>query len=200
MESADQKLVERMNAGDAEALATYVQSVRLQMLAFIQRRLGMGLGRKIEAEDILQEVSAEAVRALPQTKLSPTSAFSWLCQIAEHQIIDAHRHFFEAQKRDAGREVPLQAAAGDQERGGLIDLLVVSMTSPSKAFSRNVRELRLQVALEELLPEQQEVLRLRYVENLPTKQIAERINKTDGALRVMISRSLKQLQSKLQKP
>ena len=198
MDVDDKKLIEQIQAADVEALAAYVQSVRLQLLAFIQRRLGMGLARKIEAEDILQEVSAEAVRSLPQTDLSEGAVFSWLCQIAEHRIIDAYRHFFEAQKRDVGREVPLQAPAGKE--GGLINLLVASMTTPSQAFSRNVRELRLRVALEELPAEQQEVLRLRYVDNLSTKEIAQQLDKTDGALRVMISRCLKRLESLLDQP
>ena len=200
MTSADKNLIEPLLNGDVEALAAYVQSVSPQLLAFIQRRLGSGLGRKIEAEDILQEVSSEAVRSLPQTELKADRVFSWLCQIAEHRIIDAHRHFFGAQKRDAGREVPLQAPAAGKEGGGIVDLLVASMTTPSQAFSRNVRELRLRVALEELPPEQQEVLRLRYVQNLPTKDIAQRLGKTDGALRVMISRCLKRLESLLDQP
>ena len=198
MDETEKKLIEQLIAGDPEALAGYVESVRPQLLAFIQRRLGTGLARKVEAEDILQEVSAEAVRALPQTKLNPQAVFSWICQIAEHRIIDVHRHFFAAQKRDAGREVPLQTPAKGKEGGGLLDLLVASMTSPSQAFSRNVRELRLRVAVEELSAEEQEVLRLRYMENLPTKEIAERVDKSDGALRVMISRSLKRLEALLQ--
>jgi RNA polymerase sigma-70 factor (ECF subfamily) len=45
--------------------------------------------------------------------------------------------------------------------------------------------------------DQQEGLRLRYVENLPTKQIAERLGKTDAAVRVMLTRSLKKLQKML---
>ncbi len=200
MDPADKKLIEQLLTGDIEALAAYVESVRLQLLAFIARRLGSGLGRKIEPEDILQEVSSEAVRSLPKTDLNEGSVFSWLCQIAEHRIIDAHRHFFAAQKRDAGREVPLQAPAAGQEGGGIVNLLVASMTTPSQAFSRNVRELRLRVALEELPADQREVLRLRYVENLPTKQIAQQLDKTDGALRVMISRCLKRLESLLDQP
>ena len=200
MDQRETQLVKQMQAGDLQALADYVEVVRVRLLAFIQRRLGAGLERKLEAEDILQEVSSDAIRALSQANLEDGRAFSWLCQIAEHRIIDAHRHFFQAQKRAADREVPLQAPAPGQAGGGLIDMLVASMTSPSQVFSRNVRELRLQVALEELSEEQQEVLRLRYVDHLPTREIAERIGKTDGALRVMISRCLKQLESLLTHP
>ena len=108
--------------------------------------------------------------------------------------IDLHRRFFGAQKRDAGREVPLGASRGsDTQPAGLINLLVASMTTPSQAFSRNAREARLLEALAKLPEEQQTALRLRYIENLPSKQIAERLDKSDAAVRVMLTRSLKRL-------
>ncbi|MGH7129717.1 MAG: RNA polymerase sigma factor, partial [Planctomycetaceae bacterium] len=39
----------------------------------------------------------------------------------------------------------------------------------------------------------------RYVENLPSKEIAQRLGKTDGAVRVLLSRSLGKLQELLSK-
>jgi len=68
------------------------------------------------------------------------------------------------------------------------------MTTASKAFSRNQREMKLMTALEQLPEDQREALRLRYVEGLQSKEIAERIGKSDGAVRVMLSRSLSKLQ------
>jgi RNA polymerase sigma-70 factor (ECF subfamily) len=38
---------------------------------------------------------------------------------------------------------------------------------------------------------------MRYVENLPSKQIADKLGKTDAAVRVMLTRSLKKLQDLL---
>jgi len=38
-------------------------------------------------------------------------------------------------------------------------------------------------------------LRLRYVEGLPSKQIAQQLGKTDGAVRVMLTRSINRLQA-----
>jgi RNA polymerase sigma-70 factor (ECF subfamily) len=67
------------------------------------------------------------------------------------------------------------------------------MTTPSAVFSRNAREERLQEALKKLPEEQQTALRLRYIENLPSKQIAEQLGKSDAAIRVMLTRSLKRL-------
>ncbi len=191
-------LIVRVRAHDAEALATYLEQHRRQLLTYIERQLGAALRRKIEAEDIFQEASADAVRSLSSMDLTQRDPFSWLCQIAERRIIDAHRRFFDAQKRDAGREVALGSGGGsDTQPGGLINLLVASMTSPSQAFSRNARELRVQEAIAQLGEEPREVLRLRYVEGWPTKQIAEHLQKTDVAIRVMLTRTVQKLQEML---
>lgn len=188
----------RLRAGDADALARFLESHRPQLMAFIERKLGTALRRKVEPDDVFQETSAEAVRALPTTELGDRDPFSWLCQISERRIIDLHRRFFDAQKRNAGREVPLGTPGGSEsQQAGLINLLVASMTTPSQAFSRNARELKLLAALEKLPAEQREALRLRYIESLPSKQIAERLKKTDAAVRVMLTRSLKKLQELL---
>jgi RNA polymerase sigma-70 factor (ECF subfamily) len=48
------------------------------------------------------------------------------------------------------------------------------------------------------LPEdQREAIRLRYLVGLPSKEIAQKLGKTDGAVRVMLSRSLAKLQEML---
>ena len=189
----EQILIERIRAHDEQALGDYLALRRPQLGAFIERRLGTALRRKIEPEDLLQETSAEAVRSLPQVELANREVFGWLCQIAERRIIDAHRKYIASEKRNAGREVPIHAAP-DTSRGGLIDLLVASMTTASQAFSRDQKQIRLLAALEKLSDEQQTALRLRYVEGLPSKEIAVQLGKSDGAVRVLLTRSLAKLQ------
>ena len=195
MPETREQLADRVRQKDPAALADFITVVRFQLLAFIERQLGAALRRKIEADDIFQEVSADAIRSLAEIDLSSRDPFGWLCQIAERRIVDAHRHFFSAQKRDAGREVGLGSPGGSSSSPGLINLLVASMTTASQAFSRNAREARLASALLELPEDQREAIRLRYVENLPSKQIAERLGKSDAAVRVMLTRSIKKLQS-----
>src|SRR5262249_37595871 len=107
------------------------------------------------------------------------------------------RRFFGSQKRDAGKEVSLNAAAGggaSTSRPGLINLLVASMTSASSAYSRDQKHLRMLTALEQLPEESREALRLRYLEGMPSKQIADKLGKSDGAIRVTLTRSLAKLQ------
>ena len=143
-------------------------------------------------------MSAEAIRSLENVPLDDRDPFGWLCQVAQRRIIDAHRRFFGAQKRAAHREVSLGAPrGGGTSRAALIDLLVASMTTASQAFSRDARHERLLEALAQLPETQQEALRLRYMEGLPSKEIAARLGKSDGAVRVMLTRSLSRLQKLL---
>lgn len=186
-------LEKRVRAREPAALAEYIELRRAQMLAYIQRQVSSALAKKIDADDLLQDVSAAALRALPDYDLGDRDPFSWLCQLAERRIIDAHRRFT-SQKRSSERELAIDAADPDSSQGGLVNLLVASLTTPSEAFSRDQRQFKLQEALRHLDETPREALRLRYVEGLPTKEIAERLGKTDGAVRVMLTRSLSKLQ------
>jgi RNA polymerase sigma-70 factor (ECF subfamily) len=190
----NENLAQRVRQRDPAALAEYLVVSRRGLMAFIDRQLGAALRRKIEVDDVFQEVGVEAIRALPEAELAERDVFGWLCQIAERRIIDAHRRFFGAQKRDAGREVPLGSPSNDSAHAAIIDMLVVSMTTPTQALSRKGHELKLLEALSTLPADQREALRLRYVENMPSKDIAAALSKTDGAVRVMLTRALSKLQ------
>lgn len=187
-------LIEKVKRREMPALAEYLAEVRRRLCAFIERHLGPALRRKVEVDDIYQEISVEAVRSLSEADFEHREPFHWLCQMAERRIIDAHRRFFDAQKRDAGREVPLGSSGADSEHAALIDMLVASMTSPTHALSRKGHELRLFQALADLPADQQEALRLRYLDGLPSKEIAARMGKSDGSVRVMLTRALSRLQ------
>lgn len=194
MQEQNEQLAARVRGHELAALAEYLDAQRRPLIVFIDRQLGAALRRKIEVDDVYQEVCVEAVRSLPEAVFDQRDVFSWLCQIAERRIIDAHRRFFSAQKRDAGREVPLGSPGGDTQHAALVDLLVASMTTPTQAVSRNQKEVLLFQALATLPAEQREALRLRYLEGLPSKDIAVKLGKTDGAVRVMLTRSLARMQ------
>jgi RNA polymerase sigma-70 factor (ECF subfamily) len=178
-----------------QSLAKLLEDRRPQLLAYIERRLGTALRRKVEPLDIYQEVALSALNSWAGQQPAGRDPFGWLCQIAEQRIVDAHRRFA-AQKRSADREVSAHAKPIDASRE-LIDLLAASLTSASQAFARNERQAKLHAAIGQLAPEAREVLRMRYVEGLPTKAIAEAVGKTDGAVRVLLTRTLHKLQELL---
>src|SRR5258708_38295705 len=85
-------------------LVNLLEDRRPHLLAFIERRLGAGLRRKIEPLDVYQETAIAALNSWPTLDLGDRDPFGWLCQVAEQRIIDSHRRFA-AQKRASDREV-----------------------------------------------------------------------------------------------
>jgi RNA polymerase sigma-70 factor (ECF subfamily) len=193
MSEADEALIARVRQGDRDALVAFIELRRLPLLAFIHKSLSDALRSKVEAADILQEASLSALDGFDELDLSERDPFGWLCQHCERRIIDAHRKYIASQKRAGDREVALDRR--DPQQPAFIDVLVASMTTPSKAFSRDQRAFRLAESLEQLSEESRTALRLRYVEGLSTKEIAERLDKSDVAVRVLLSRSLDRLQN-----
>jgi RNA polymerase sigma-70 factor (ECF subfamily) len=193
----DDPVAAQLRAGDPAALAEFLERCRPRLAAYIAGQLGDALRAKVEPDDLVQEVNVEAVRTFGAFDLGDRDPFSWLCQVAQRRIIDTHRRLLGSQKRGGAREVRLEAPSTDTQHAGVIDLLVASMTTASQAFSRNQREHLLIQAMAKLSPEQRDVLRLRYVDGMPSKQIAAQLGKSDGAVRVMLTRSLKLLQELL---
>ena len=197
MGAADDPLIDRLKSGDREALAAFIDERKPQLLVFIEKRMSDKLKKKVEASDVLQELTVASLNSLDEIELGDRDPFSWLCQQAERRIIDTHRHHFGAQKRAAHSEVGIHAPLSGTDEGQLADLLSASMTSASRAFSNQQKEFHMLAALDELPEDAREALRLRYLEGLPSKEIAERIGKSDGATRVLLSRSLSKLQEML---
>jgi RNA polymerase sigma-70 factor (ECF subfamily) len=189
-------LADRLRRRDPSALAGFVEGRRPALLAFIEHRLGSTLRGKLEPQDILQEVAIKALRELPQADFTARDPFAWLCHLAEQCIVDSHRHFA-AGKRAAGREMPGNVPAGEGSQD-FIALLSASMTTPTQAVVRNERQQRLMKVLAGLPEEHRDALRLRYSEGLPTKEVARRLNKTDVATRVLLTRLVQRLQELLE--
>ncbi|QDV46487.1 RNA polymerase sigma factor [Stieleria neptunia] len=195
---ADSALIERIKQKDATALADYIRLHQAQLSGFVRSITGEHLLAVVEVDDLVQEVSAAALAGLETAPLEEYSPMDWLQQLARRRVVDAHRFHFDAKRRDVNRQQSLHAAGSGSASGdsapGLEQLLAASMTSPSAAFSRDVRMMRMQAAVESLGEEQRQAIRMRYAEGLPTKKIAEKLGKSDVSVRVLLSRSMRQLE------
>lgn len=189
-DTQQQKLIEEIAKGNRESLAEFFQIRRFDLLAVILSKMGPGLRKKVEAEDIFQEVCSTALQSLDKVQISDAGPFGWLCEIADRRIIDQQRKF-SAGKRDSARETGIHGKS--DEDVGLVNLLVASITSPSRAFSRHQKEFQLIQAMKQLPENQQQVLELRYSQGKSSKEIAAEIGKSDGATRVLLTRSLQKL-------
>lgn len=192
----DSELIERVRKKDAEALAQYIAAEHNRLIGFIKSISSARLLAQIEVDDLLQEVSTAALTSLETAPFDKYEPMQWLQQLARRRVVDAHRFHFEAKRRDAGRQHSMHGADGDG--GGFEAILAASITSPSAAFSRDVRVNRMHEAVSDLTEEQQTVIQMRFVQNMPTKEIAEKLGKTDVAIRVLLSRSVKVLEKQLE--
>ncbi len=196
------ELIERIRNNDVDALAAYIELQKGRLTGLLRMIAGQHLQHVMELDDLLQDISTSAITALPKILKDATfDVDAWLEQLARRRVVDAHRHHFGAQKRAAGRQRNFsQLDAATSAAANLEQMLIASMTSPSMAVSRDMRLAKVQQSLGELSPEQQQVIRLRYVDNLTTREIAAQLSKTDVAIRVMLSRTIKQLEAALKDP
>lgn len=195
METDD--LAEKVKARDAEALALLIDAERNRLIGFTKSIMSAKLLSMVEPDDLIQEVSAAALSGLATAPLDKYEPIQWLQELCRRRVVDAHRFHFGAQRRDAGRQQSMHGA-GDDGAGGFEAFLAASITSPSAAFSRDVRVQKMHEAVDGLSEEARAAIQMRYAEGLPTKEIAERLGKTDVAVRVLLSRSVRVLEQQLE--
>ncbi len=91
-------LIERIQAGDAEAWQELVNRYADALYRYVYFRIGM---RKEEAEDLLQKTLLTAVEKMGGFKGDEEGWYRWCCGIAKHHL----QHFFRAHSRRHAREI-----------------------------------------------------------------------------------------------
>jgi RNA polymerase sigma-70 factor, ECF subfamily len=153
---------------------------------------------KFDPSDIVQQTMLEAVRGWPQFRGGTEAELAaWLRQILAHVLLHEMRRFGAAQRRDVGREVSLEQALAESSRR-LKDALAAPGSSPSEQTDRHELELRLADALVRLPADYAEVIMLRNVEGLSHDEIAQRMGRGVGAVRMLWVRALGRLRQELE--
>ena len=134
-----------------------------------------------DGEDILLEVFLAALESNILVTLEEKQQLAWLRRVAQHKCIDYHRR---STRRPA---IPLEAAVAS--------LYEDEMLAPEQIALRREEQALLRNRLASLPDHQQEVLSLRFGEGLRCAEIARRTNKSEGAIRTLLSRSLNLLRS-----
>ncbi len=99
---------------------------------------------------------------------------AWLLGIAKNRIRDAAKSM-DAKKRGGGQEVETFSSLLASRDGSVSALLPPGSTTPSRAAGRTERAAVMEAALCSLPPELQEIVRLRFFEQLSTRRVAERL-------------------------
>ena len=181
--------------GDARSAALLVYEPWLRVLADIEvHRYGR---EKYSCSDVVQQTLFHAWQDWDQFRgQSEVERKAWLRTILAHQLARLNRHYFKTQKRDAKREVSIQASL---ERSSLCfeGMLAACHSTPSHQAVRNEQSLQLAAFLERLPADYRRVLVLRQIEELPHEEVAVKMGRSVGAVRMLWMRALAALRDEM---
>ena len=191
------ELIRRAAEGERAATEDLLVRHRERLLRMVAVRMDSRLAARVDASDVVQEALGEASRKLPEyLRDQPLPFYPWLRQIAWERLVDMHRRHIHAQKRAAGRE-QRRYRLSDRSTLALADQLLAGGTSPSGHFARAELCDRMRATLNSLSPRDREVLVLRHLEQLSTREIASVMEITEGAVKTRHLRALQRLRNLL---
>ena len=187
------RLLEALRGGNAavqgELLLRYEPWLRLLAQVQVESRFN----GKFDTADIVQQTLLEAVRALPGLRASTEAELiAWLRQVLAHVIAHEVRRYRGTLQRDLGREVSLERSIAKSSQR-LRDVVAAPGSSPSQHAARREREVLLADALAQLPEDYRQVIILRNIEGLPHEEVARRMGRSPGAVRMLWVRALARL-------
>jgi RNA polymerase sigma-70 factor (ECF subfamily) len=196
--TSEVELVERLRKGEHDVLGALFSLHRERLWQIVHFRLDPRLRGRVDADDVLQEAFIAATQRIPHFLEGENwSIFVWLRLIVNQTLIDIHRQHLGAQIRDANRERSLQHAPNPNTTASLVIQLLDKMASPSQVMQREEMADRLEEALKQMDPVDQEVLALRHFEELTNNEVAEVLGIQPKAASIRYVRAIKRLRDVL---
>src|SRR3954447_21939723 len=193
------ELINRVRAGEQGAREQLFARYHAYLHVLARSQLGRHLRGKCDSADVVQETLMEAHRDLAAFQGgSEGELLAWLRRILAHNLYNEARRFA-AQQRDAAREVSIdQMQAGvDQSSLALGRCLAADTPSPSADAVQRESAVQLADALAKLPEDYQQVLLLRVFEELPAEEVAQRMGRSAGAVRMLQMRALTALRDEM---
>jgi RNA polymerase sigma-70 factor, ECF subfamily len=171
----DDALIRAAQSGDMEAFSQLYQRHFLMVYRYALARVHDGP----TAEDIVEKVFMNVFRRLESYRLEGNLFTTYLYRVARNTIIDYYRV----------KDRIVSIEAGTPESAGAEDL--------DQHLMRSERLRIIQDTLAQLSPDYQEVIRLRILLELPTATVAEFMERSPGAVRILLHRALKALREQV---
>jgi RNA polymerase sigma-70 factor (ECF subfamily) len=162
--------------GDRDALE------ELYLIHFdrIYSYLHVSVGNRHDAEDLTTQTFLKMLEKIGSFKWQSAPFSAWLFRIAHNLAMD---HFRARRRWQPEEEVP--EPVGDAEPSAELEAMqTIGRESMLKLIDR-------------LSPEQQQVLTLKFVFNLPNAEVAAILDKTEGAIKSLQHRALVSLQKQI---
>ncbi len=176
MLDGEAKLIELAIRGKSSAFGSLYDYYQPKIYRFVLIRVG----QREEAEDLTHQVFMSAWENIPGYKNLGFPFSSWLYRIARNQVIDRYR----TQKQ----EFSLSEIDPDH----LFELEVIEKNTDQRLELERVTK-----AIKKLRPDYQDIIIMRFVEELTLREVAASIEKSEGAVKLMQHRAIKELQELL---
>ena len=169
-------------------LETYRNYLRL----LARTGLNVSLQGKADPSDLVQDALFKASQCFGQFRgANDAELAGWLRQILARCLADFVRRYRTGGRR-AGREQSLDQLL-DRSSEAMERILATNSTSPSGSAARRDLGVVLSDALAELSEDHREVIVLHHLEGLGWDEVARRLGRTAGAVRMLWTRALKEL-------
>jgi RNA polymerase sigma-70 factor (ECF subfamily) len=181
-------LLAKARGGDSDALGQVLEGYRDYLRLLARTRVGPDLQARLDPSDLVQETLLEAQRDFRQfLGNSDGELAAWLRRILVRNLTDQLK-YHQSQKRDVGREQPLQTLIEQAHAA-----LAAPLSTPSKQASRREQAVVMASAMAKLPDDYRQVITLRHLEGRSFDEIAAQMGRSAGAVRMLWMRALERL-------
>jgi RNA polymerase sigma-70 factor (ECF subfamily) len=173
-------LIKQAQKGESDAFGKLYD----QYLPKIYRFVRVKVSHREEAEDLTHQAFLNAWKNIHSYTPQGHSFGTWLYRIARNLVID---HYRKAKKGDVSLDEGMLP----------IDLHPQDADSTEQFADIHVKQHVIFDAVRQLNEVEQDVIIMRFIEDMPVKEVAEVIEKTEGATKVIQHRAIKKIQELL---
>ncbi len=189
-DDVDRDLTLRASQGDPQSVEQLLVRYLPRLQAFVRSQVDGKLRLKESISDLVQSTCREAIADGPDFEWQGEARFrGWLFTTALNKI-RARGRFWDAEKRAAR-----QASVSPDEVGDPYGLA----NSPSRVFAGQEANSNVEAAMAMLPEEYRQVIALCRVAELPHREVGRIMQRTEGAVRMLLSRALCELVAQIDK-
>jgi RNA polymerase sigma-70 factor, ECF subfamily len=187
--------LERMCAGDRDALGEALECYRPRLERVIAFRMDARLRGRVDSADVVQEAFLDATHRLDHYLANPPMPlFLWVRFLTVQKLCELHRRHLGTKARDAGREISLDGGPAPQATSAVLAAqLIGRQSTPSQAAIRAETRVLLEEALNSMEPIDCEVLALRHFEQLDNREAARVLGISESAASNRYVRAIRRL-------
>jgi RNA polymerase sigma-70 factor (ECF subfamily) len=189
-------LIDEARAGLGDSLGRLLQLYRNYLTILATTQLNARLRGRVSPSDLVQETMLAVHRDIQQFRGHSEREFlAWLRQILINSLHHAIATHMTAKRRDIRCEVSIDRVAMALERSAKRTMkdLVDQGPSPSAVLRQRERSVALADQLARLRPDYRDVIVLRNLQGLPFDEVAQRMNRKPGTVRMLWLRAMEKL-------